>query len=105
MAYGHVQRSAIHHWPMRRAGTNVPLHGNYHGLVYHPFLFTLHSQIFRYYSKRHSVSDPRLAIFSTSLFAGKRVLDIGCNEGWVTCELGNVLAAQHDVLLKLKHQS
>ncbi|KZT28080.1 Bin3-domain-containing protein [Neolentinus lepideus HHB14362 ss-1] len=51
--------------------TNIPVHGNYHG----------------YYSKRSSSADPRLALLPPSIFEGKRVLDIGCNEGWVTCEI------------------
>ena len=41
-----------------------------------------------YYGKRPFVTDPRLAVLPRSLFVGKRVLDIGCNEGWVTCEIG-----------------
>ncbi|TFK41603.1 Bicoid-interacting protein 3-domain-containing protein [Crucibulum laeve] len=49
----------------------VPIHGNYHG----------------YYSKRPTIKDTRLALLPPTLFAGKRVLDIGCNEGWVTCEI------------------
>ncbi|KAJ7574350.1 Bicoid-interacting protein 3-domain-containing protein [Mycena floridula] len=49
----------------------APVHGNYHG----------------YYLKRPSVKDPRLALFPRDTFQGKRVLDIGCNEGWVTCEI------------------
>ncbi|KAF5383207.1 hypothetical protein D9615_004959 [Tricholomella constricta] len=49
----------------------VPIHGNYHG----------------YYSKRPSVRDPRLALLPPSIFAAARVLDVGCNEGWVTCEI------------------
>ena len=48
------------------------MYGNYHG----------------YYSKRPVANDPRLAILPKNLFAGATVLDIGCNEGWVTCEIG-----------------
>ncbi|KAH7922904.1 Bin3-domain-containing protein [Leucogyrophana mollusca] len=51
--------------------TTVPIHGNYHG----------------YYSKRPSIRDPRIALLPDGFFASKRVLDIGCNEGWVTCEI------------------
>ncbi|KAJ3871820.1 Bicoid-interacting protein 3-domain-containing protein [Lentinula edodes] len=50
---------------------SVPTHGNYHG----------------YYLKRPSVTDPRLALLPENTFSGKRVLDIGCNAGWVTCEI------------------
>ncbi|KAJ7150976.1 Bicoid-interacting protein 3-domain-containing protein [Mycena crocata] len=49
----------------------VPIHGNYHG----------------YYAKRPSVKDPRLEVLPPSTFSGKRVLDVGCNEGWVSCEI------------------
>lgn len=48
------------------------MYGNYHG----------------YYSKRPVANDPRLAILPKNLFKGATVLDIGCNEGWVTCEIG-----------------
>ncbi|KAJ8087384.1 hypothetical protein PM082_006214 [Marasmius tenuissimus] len=50
---------------------HIPVHGNYHG----------------YYSKRPSVTDPRLAALPKDTFTGKRVLDVGCNEGWVTVEI------------------
>lgn len=52
--------------------STVPTHGNYYG----------------YYLKRPFTMDPRLALLSQDLFTGKRVLDVGCNEGWVTCEIG-----------------
>ena len=45
----------------------------------------------RYYSKRPSVKDPRLALLPPNLFTDARVLDVGCNEGWVTCEIGKSL--------------
>ena len=50
----------------------VPIHGNYYG----------------YYNKRPSITDSRLALLPPEIFSGKTVLDIGCNEGWVTCEIG-----------------
>ncbi|KAJ7512476.1 Bicoid-interacting protein 3-domain-containing protein [Mycena galericulata] len=53
------------------SSSTVPIHGNYHG----------------YYAKRPSVNDPRLALLPPSTFPGKRVLDVGCNEGWVSCEI------------------
>ncbi|KAF8605741.1 Bin3-domain-containing protein [Ceratobasidium sp. AG-I] len=50
----------------------VAAHGNYKG----------------YYTKRGNLlSDPRLQVLPPDLFRGKRVLDVGCNEGWVTCEI------------------
>ncbi|KAF7323692.1 Bin3-type SAM domain-containing protein [Mycena kentingensis (nom. inval.)] len=49
----------------------VPIHGNYHG----------------YYAKRPFVNDPRLDALPPTTFPGKRVLDVGCNEGWVSCEI------------------
>ncbi|KAJ7074205.1 Bicoid-interacting protein 3-domain-containing protein [Mycena amicta] len=51
--------------------TAVPIHGNYHG----------------YYVKRPFVNDPRLEVLPSTTFTGKRVLDVGCNEGWVSCEI------------------
>ncbi|KAH7098612.1 Bin3-domain-containing protein [Auriculariales sp. MPI-PUGE-AT-0066] len=52
----------------------VPLHGNYHAQIL---------------SKRGSdfEGDERLALLPLDIFHGKRVLDIGCNEGYVTCEI------------------
>ncbi|KAF9482716.1 Bin3-domain-containing protein [Pholiota conissans] len=51
--------------------SNVPTHGNYHG----------------YYNKRPILFDDRLAVLPANLFQGARVLDVGCNEGRVTCEI------------------
>ncbi|KAI5888631.1 Bin3-domain-containing protein [Schizophyllum commune H4-8] len=51
--------------------TQAPIHGNYHG----------------YYLKRPAHDDPRLALLPVSLFKDATVLDVGCNEGWVTCEI------------------
>ncbi|KZS97210.1 Bin3-domain-containing protein [Sistotremastrum niveocremeum HHB9708] len=56
---------------------SAPIHGNYHG----------------YYIKRPSTHDPRLALLPPSFFANKHVLDIGCNEGWVTCEIAQTRRA------------
>lgn len=50
-------------------------------------LFTQRS--YSYYSKRPFASDPRLSALPKDLFQGATVLDIGCNEGWVTCQIGN----------------
>ncbi|KAI0637976.1 Bicoid-interacting protein 3-domain-containing protein [Trametes polyzona] len=58
-----------------------PVFGNYHG----------------YYNKRPSTQDPRLALLPSSLFHGRRVLDVGCNEGWVTCEIAQRLGAKRVV--------
>ncbi|KAK0482376.1 Bicoid-interacting protein 3-domain-containing protein [Armillaria novae-zelandiae] len=57
--------------------SNVPIYGNYHG----------------YYSKRPFVNDPRLALLPADIFVGKRVLDVGCNEGYVTCEIAQTWGA------------
>ncbi|KAF9515696.1 hypothetical protein BS47DRAFT_1445318 [Hydnum rufescens UP504] len=48
-----------------------PLHGNYHSY---------------YQTKRPELSDERIALLPRAFFKGRSVLDIGCNEGWVTCE-------------------
>ncbi|KAF8636044.1 hypothetical protein AX17_003839 [Amanita inopinata Kibby_2008] len=61
--------------------STTPIYGNYHG----------------YYSKRPSVRDPRLAVLPKDIFKGTRVLDVGCNEGWVTCEIAQSLGA-HKVI-------
>ncbi|KAG7097630.1 hypothetical protein E1B28_004962 [Marasmius oreades] len=53
------------------ATQHIPIHGNYHG----------------YYTRRPFINDPRLALLPEDLFFGKRVLDVGCNEGWVTVEI------------------
>ncbi|KAH7345729.1 Bicoid-interacting protein 3-domain-containing protein [Rhizoctonia solani] len=51
-----------------------------------------------YYTKRgNQTSDPRLQALPPGLFKGKRVLDIGCNEGWVTCEIASRYEAQEVV--------
>jgi len=55
-----------------------PIHGNYHG----------------YYSKRPLIHDPRLLLLPSTLFHDARVLDVGCNEGWVTCEIGQTRGAE-----------
>ncbi|KAL0578122.1 hypothetical protein V5O48_003865 [Marasmius crinis-equi] len=57
---------------------HIPVYGNYHG----------------YYSKRPFVNDPRLTALSKDLFAGKRILDVGCNEGWVTVEIAQKWRAE-----------
>ncbi|KAH9850001.1 Bin3-domain-containing protein [Lenzites betulinus] len=61
--------------------SNTPVYGNYHG----------------YYNKRPSAQDPRLALLPRQLFRGRRVLDVGCNEGWVTCEIAQRLGAKRVV--------
>lgn len=43
---------------------------------------------YRYYNKRPATNDHRLALIPRGFFTGKRVLDVGCNEGIVTCEIG-----------------
>ncbi|PPR02266.1 hypothetical protein CVT24_011615 [Panaeolus cyanescens] len=50
---------------------NHAIHGNYHG----------------YYAKRPVATDERLAVLPSNIFQGCRVLDIGCNEGWLTCDI------------------
>ncbi|RXW20598.1 hypothetical protein EST38_g5252 [Candolleomyces aberdarensis] len=52
--------------------SKVPIYGNYHG----------------YYSKRPpAISDARLHHLPPDIFINARVLDVGCNEGWITCEI------------------
>ncbi|KZV75121.1 Bin3-domain-containing protein [Peniophora sp. CONT] len=59
----------------------VPIYGNYHN--YHG-----------YHYQRPGPSDPRLALLPPDLLSDARVLDIGCNEGVVTCEIAQVHGAQ-----------
>ncbi|KAG9311731.1 Bicoid-interacting protein 3-domain-containing protein [Chiua virens] len=56
-----------------------PIYGNYHG----------------YYTKRPFLRDPRLALLPVHFFLNKSVLDVGCNEGWVTCEIAQSWGARH----------
>lgn len=58
---GVVTRSA-------HTGSKVFIHGNYH----------------RYYGYRPIDEDPRLSVFDRRWFAGKRCMDVGCNEGLIT---------------------
>ncbi|KAJ3554405.1 hypothetical protein NM688_g3130 [Phlebia brevispora] len=67
-----VIAAVIDHVSIIAGMSGQPTHGNYHG----------------YYSKRPTSCDPRLAIIPPSVFRGARVLDVGCNEGWVTCQIG-----------------
>ncbi|KAG8955309.1 hypothetical protein FRC04_008660 [Tulasnella sp. 424] len=48
-----------------------PVFGNYQG----------------YYQKRPASCDPRLSLLRQSFFENKHVLDVGCNEGWVSIEI------------------
>lgn len=41
-----------------------------------------------YYLKRPAFRDARLSLLPKNVFESARVLDVGCNEGWVTCEIG-----------------
>ena len=69
-----------------------PVYGNYHSYAF--FVKEVkknHIQpYYSYYSKRPFTLDPRLRALPKGLFRGATVLDIGCNEGWVTCEIGNL---------------
>ena len=70
---------------------SAPVHGNYHGLVSPAILAIVLIPFKRYYTKRPSLNDPRLKLLTDQdpdFFSGKTVLDVGCNEGWVTCEIG-----------------
>ena len=70
-----------------------PIYGNYHGSVFTNIsidLIVITDIILRlrYYTKRPINRDPRLALVPKDIFQNARVLDIGCNEGVVTCEVG-----------------
>ncbi|KAJ3492452.1 hypothetical protein NLJ89_g11234 [Agrocybe chaxingu] len=57
---------------------NLPTHGNYYG----------------YYAKRPFLNDERLSVLPAHVLEGKRVLDVGCNEGWVSCEIAQIHGAK-----------
>ncbi|KIJ24927.1 hypothetical protein M422DRAFT_194134 [Sphaerobolus stellatus SS14] len=58
-----------------------PTYGNYKG----------------YYANRPFVNDPRLALLPPNFFREAVVLDIGCNEGRVTCQIAQQHGANHVV--------
>ena len=59
-----------------------------------------------YYDARNSTLplDLRLALLPSSLFASKRVLDIGCNDGTVTLQIGAVLEPREVVGVDLDYK-
>lgn len=61
------------------------------------YRLTRHSLLSSYYNKRAygASGDPRLAVLPRDLFKERRVLDIGCNEGVVTIEIGAFLLSNH----------
>ncbi|VDB85339.1 unnamed protein product [Peniophora sp. CBMAI 1063] len=60
---------------------SVPIHGNYRH--YHGYLYC-----------HAGPSDSRLALLPPGLLTSARVLDIGCNEGVVTCEIAQSYGAE-----------
>ncbi|KAH9026108.1 Bicoid-interacting protein 3-domain-containing protein [Lactarius hengduanensis] len=60
---------------MTSVSSDVPTHGNYHN--YHG-----------YHYHHPGGHDSRLALLPRDLLTDARVLDVGCNEGWVSCEIG-----------------
>src|SRR6266404_7039737 len=77
---------------MTSVSSDHPTHGNYHN--YHrydtkPFLQHNNNHIvFRYRYHHPGGQDTRLALIPRDLLTNVRVLDVGCNEGWVSCEIG-----------------
>ncbi|KAI0311445.1 Bicoid-interacting protein 3-domain-containing protein [Amylostereum chailletii] len=51
----------------------IPIYGNYRN--YHG-----------YYYRHPGPSDPRLSLLPQGLLVNARILDVGCNEGWVSCQ-------------------
>jgi 2-polyprenyl-3-methyl-5-hydroxy-6-metoxy-1,4-benzoquinol methylase len=43
-----------------------------------------------YQTRRFAAHDERLLLLPEGFFSGATVLDIGCNEGWVSCEIGEI---------------
>ncbi|KAN0126478.1 Bicoid-interacting protein 3 (Bin3) domain containing protein [Russula decolorans] len=69
---------------MTAVSSAIPTHGNYHN----------------YHGYRHhhpGGHDSRLALLPRELLANARVLDIGCNEGWVSCEIAHIWGARRVV--------
>ncbi|KAA1468789.1 Bin3-domain-containing protein [Dentipellis sp. KUC8613] len=69
---------------MTTVSSTVPTHGNYHN--YHGYL-----------NHHPGPCDPRLSLLPRELLLGARVLDIGCNEGWVSCEIAQTWGARRVV--------
>ncbi|TFY72937.1 hypothetical protein EVG20_g99 [Dentipellis fragilis] len=69
---------------MTTVSSTVPAHGNYHN--YHGYL-----------NHHPGACDARLSLLPRELLLGARVLDIGCNEGWVSCEIAQTWGAQRVV--------
>ncbi|KAI0050237.1 Bin3-domain-containing protein [Auriscalpium vulgare] len=69
---------------MTSVSGSVPTHGNYHN--YHG-----------YHSRHPGAHDPRLELLPSELLLDARILDIGCNEGWVSCEIAQLRAARRVV--------
>ena len=82
---------------MTTVSSAVPTHGNYHN--YHGYVPVSTSPRAKYniptrYRYHHPGGhDSRLALLPRELLANARVLDVGCNEGWVSCEIGTSLAS------------
>ncbi|KAH9986344.1 Bicoid-interacting protein 3-domain-containing protein [Russula compacta] len=69
---------------MPTVSSDIPTHGNYHN--YHGY---------RYHHP--GAHDSRLALLPRELFANACVLDVGCNEGWVSCEIAQSWGARRVV--------
>ncbi|KAF8467139.1 Bin3-domain-containing protein [Russula ochroleuca] len=69
---------------MTTVSSATPTHGNYHN--YHGYRY--------HHPGGH---DTRLALLPRELLANARVLDVGCNEGWVSCEIAQLWCARRVV--------
>ncbi|KAH9959266.1 Bin3-domain-containing protein [Russula dissimulans] len=66
---------------MTTVSSAIPTHGNYHN--YHG-----------YHYHHPGGHDSRLALLPRELLVNARVLDVGCNEGWVSCEIAQLWGAR-----------
>ncbi|KAI0249983.1 Bicoid-interacting protein 3-domain-containing protein [Lactifluus subvellereus] len=66
---------------MTSVSSAIPTHGNYHN--YHGYRY--------HHPGGH---DSRLALLPRELITNARVLDVGCNEGWVSCEIAQSWGAR-----------
>ncbi|KAI0265813.1 Bicoid-interacting protein 3-domain-containing protein [Gloeopeniophorella convolvens] len=69
---------------MTSVSSSVATHGNYHG--YHGYRY--------HHPGGH---DARVALLPRELLADARVLDVGCNEGWISCEIAQSCGARRVV--------
>ena len=74
-------------------------HHNYHGYVIPTLPGTNYNISTRYRYHHPGGHDSRLVLLPRDFLANARVLDVGCNEGWVSCEIGTSFASHAHTFL------